>query len=103
MGYPPTPPPLDDHTKSNPGNPAHAGGRQPMCDPEGCATVLGAVGGGGGGAWLTQTLGVGGSGGQPPGSPIPCPVFCTSWLGGGGGFRGSQAWRWCRPMGPRSP
>ena len=46
----------------------HGGRRQPMCDPEGCATVLGAV------ApppppWLTQTLGVGGSGGQPPGSP----------------------------------
>ena len=64
----------------------HGGRQQPMCDPEGCATLLGAVGGGtptppqgrGGGTlpppWLTQTLGVGGSGGQPPGSP-----------GGGGG------------------
>ena len=34
----------------------HGGRRQPMCDPEGCATVLGAVGGGGGGhgdAWRT--------------------------------------------------
>ena len=47
-----------------------------MCDPEGCATVLGVVGGGGTPPppWLTQTLGVGGSGGQPPGS-----------RGGGGG------------------
>ena len=27
----------------------HGGCRQPMCDPEGCATVLGVVGGGGGG------------------------------------------------------
>ena len=26
----------------------HGGGRQPMCDPEGCSTVWGAVGGGGG-------------------------------------------------------
>ena len=51
---------------------SHGGRRQPMCDPEGCATVLGAVGP----PWLTQTLGVGGSGGQPPGSP-----------GGGGGGR----------------
>ena len=25
----------------------HGGGRQPMCDPEGCSTVWGAVGGGG--------------------------------------------------------
>ena len=45
----------------------HGGGRQPMCDPEGCSTVWGAVGGGGphpppkGGGdpspppWLTQT------------------------------------------------
>ena len=50
-----------------------------MCDPEGCTAVLGAVGGGGGGlGWLTQTLGVGWSGGQPPGSP-----------GGGGGGDGS--------------
>ena len=24
----------------------HGGGRQPMCDPEGCSTVWGAVGGG---------------------------------------------------------
>ena len=62
-------------------NLSHGGGRQPMCDPEGCSTVWGAVGGGGphpppkGGGdpspppWLTQTLGVGGSGGQPPGPP----------------------------------
>ena len=28
---------------------------------------VGGGGGGGGGGWLTQTLGVGGSGGQPPG------------------------------------
>ena len=27
----------------------HGGCRQPMCDPEGCSTVWGAVGGGGGG------------------------------------------------------
>ena len=50
----------------------HGGGRQPMCDPEGCSTVWEAVGGGGGAPpppWLTQTLGVGGSGGQPPGPP----------------------------------
>ena len=49
----------------------HGDRRQPMCDPEGCATVLGAVGGGDPQPppWLTQTLGVGGSGGQPPGSP----------------------------------
>ena len=40
-----------------------------MCDPEGCAPVLGAVGGGGGGGGPPLTLGVGGSGGQPPGSP----------------------------------
>ena len=47
----------------------HGGGRQPMCDPEGCSTVWGAVGGGGGPPppseggggdpspppWLTQT------------------------------------------------
>ena len=46
---------------------SHGGCCQLMCDPEGCATVLGVVGGGG--AWLTQTLGVGKSGGQPPGSP----------------------------------
>ena len=26
----------------------HGGGSQPMCDPEGCSTVWGAVGGGGG-------------------------------------------------------
>ena len=54
----------------------HGGRRQPMCDPEGCATVLGAVGGRGEPPppWLTQTLGVGGSGAQPPGSP------------GGGGY-----------------
>ena len=52
-----------------------------MCDPEGCATVLGAVEEGGTPPpppWLTQTLGVGGSGGQPPGSP-----------GGGGGSVGT--------------
>ena len=40
----------------------HGGGRQPMCGPEGCSTVWGAVGGGtptplrrGGGHSLTQT------------------------------------------------
>ena len=55
----------------------HGGCRQPMCDPEGCATFLGVVGGGTPPPpWLTQTLGVSGSGGQPPGSP-----------GGGGGGR----------------
>ena len=27
---------------------SHGGWRQPMCDPEGCSTVWGAVGGGGG-------------------------------------------------------
>ena len=47
------------------------GDRQPMCDPEGCATVWGGCRWGGRGPppppWLTQTLGVGGSGGQPPG------------------------------------
>ena len=48
-----------------------------MCDPEGCATVLG-VEGGGPPPWLTQTLGVSGSGGQPLGS-----------LGGGGGSVGT--------------
>ena len=48
-----------------------------MCDPEGCATVLGAVGGGTPPPpWLTQTLGVGGLGGQLSGSP------------GGGGVSG---------------
>ena len=66
--------------------PNHGGRRQPMCDPEGCATVLGAVGGGGGPPppplWLTQTLGVGGSGGQPPGSPG----------GGGGGSVGTPTY-----------
>ena len=50
-------------------NRIHGGGRQPMCDPEGCSTVWGAVGGGGGPhpppkggggdpsppPWLTQT------------------------------------------------
>ena len=53
--------------------------RGPMCDPEGCATVLGVVGGGEDPPppWLTQTLGVGRSGDQPPGSP-----------GGGGGVGG---------------
>ena len=36
----------------------HGGRRQPRCDPEGCATVLGAVGGGRTPPpWLTQTLG----------------------------------------------
>ena len=55
----------------------HGGCRQPMCDPEGRATVLGVVGGGTPGPpWLSQTLGVGRSGGQLPGS-----------LGGGGGGR----------------
>ena len=56
---------------ANPYRTPHGGRRRPMCDPEGCATVLGAVGGGGGAPppWLIQTLGVGGSGGQPPGSP----------------------------------
>ena len=43
-----------------------------MCDPEGCATVWGVVRVGGTPPppppWLTQTLGVGGWGGQPPGS-----------------------------------
>ena len=54
-----------------------------MCDPEGCATVWGAVGGAGTlpPPWLTQTLGVGGSGGQPPGSP-----------GGGGGSVGTPTY-----------
>ena len=42
-----------------------------MCDPEGCATVLPAPLP----PWLTQTLGVGRLGGQPPGS-----------RGGGGGL-----------------
>ena len=53
-----------------------------MCDPEGCATVLGVVRGGPPPSWLTQTLGVGGSGGQPPGSPGS--------PGGGGGAVGPQ-------------
>ena len=35
--------------------PQSHGGRQPMCDPEGCATVLGPVGGGGGGLVGTPT------------------------------------------------
>ena len=57
---------------------SHGCRRQPMCNPEGCATVLGAVGGGpppqGGGRGplpppplVDPNLRVGGSGGQPPG------------------------------------
>ena len=47
-----------------------------MCDPEGCATVLGAVRGGGPPPpWLTQTLGVGGSGGQPGGGSVGTPIY----------------------------
>ena len=62
----------------------HGGRRQPMCDPEGCATVLGAEGGGDPSPppWLTQTLGVGGLGGQPPGPPG----------GGGGGSVGTPTY-----------
>ena len=37
---------LDTHPSTHPTT--HGGRRRPMCDPQGCATVLGAVGGGGG-------------------------------------------------------
>ena len=40
----------------------HGGGRQPMCDPEGCSTVWGAVGGGGGDPHPPPK----GGGGTPP-------------------------------------
>ena len=67
-----SPCPPSNHTITLNLTPTHGGCSQPMCDPKGCATILGAV------AppppWLTQTLGVSRSGGQPPGSP-----------GGGGG------------------
>ena len=39
----------------------HGGWRQPMCDPEGCSTVWGAVGGGG-----TPPPSEGGGGPHPP-------------------------------------
>ena len=51
--------------KRPPLTPNHGGGRQPMCDPEGCSTVWGAVGGGGG----TPTPLRRGGGGDP--SPPP--------------------------------
>ena len=59
----------------------HGGRRRPMCDPEGCATVLGAVGGGGGDK---------GTGGIPP--PLVDPNLggrrvgrsAAGLLGGGG-------------------
>ena len=45
-------------TNGDPGSFDHGGRRQPMCDPEGCVTVLGAVGGINGGCR--------GGGGTPP-------------------------------------
>ena len=47
----------------------HGGWRQPMCDPEGCSTVWGAVGGGGG--TPTPLRRGGGASYNPPGySPL---------------------------------
>ena len=56
---------------------SHGGFSQPRFEPEGCSTVLGVVEGGDHPppAFVDPNLWVGGSGGQPPGSP-----------GGGGGI-----------------
>ena len=48
----------------------HGGGRQPMCDPEGCSTVWGAVGGGG----TPTPLRRGGGGPLPPPLVDPNPA-----------------------------
>ena len=58
-------PGLQQHTKD------HGGGRQPMCDPEGCSTVWGAVGGGGG---TPTPLRRGGGGPLPPPLVDPNPA-----------------------------
>ena len=70
---------------------SHRGQWQPICDPKGCATVLGVVGGGDPPS-LTQTLGVGGSGGQPR-------------TRGGGGSVGTPTYidnAFCAPQGLRN-
>ena len=51
----------------------HGGGRQPMCDPEGCSTVWGAVGGGGGDPHPPPKGGGGGPLPPPLVDPNPAP------------------------------